>query len=250
MLVEERRREILSLVEERKTVTVEELTRILNASESTVRRDLSQLARMGRINKVHGGATILDRRYIMSDQSMSEKSAIHSREKQEIARYAAKLIEPDDFIYIDAGSTTDRLIDCIEEDRATYMTNSIAHARKLAAKGCRVLLPEGEMKFISEALVGPQTVLSLRRYHFTKGFFGTNGVTDETGFTTPEVDEAMIKHSAMEQSHTRYVLCDSSKFSLISPVTFAEFESAKIITDRITDPDYKKYQNITEVSRQ
>lgn len=249
MLAEERRREILSLVEQKRSVTVEELTKLLCASESTVRRDLSVLSRQGRLNKVHGGATAIDRQYILADQSVSEKSQENADEKRMIARYAAGLIAKNDFVYIDAGTTTDRLIDCIEEVHASFMTNSIKHAEKLALKGCRVVVPEGELKIISEAIVGPQTAASLRKYHFTKGFFGTNGVTDDTGFTTPEIDEAMVKRAAMEQCATAFVICDSSKFEQVSPVTFAAFEDAYIITDRVKDPKYTKYQHITEVSK-
>jgi DeoR family fructose operon transcriptional repressor len=249
MLAEERRREILSLVEQNKSVTVEELTKTLNASESTVRRDLSQLARMGRLKKVHGGATAIDRQYIREDQAVAEKRAKYADEKKAIAAYAAGLIDDGDFVYIDAGTTTDRLIDCLKETRAVFMTNAITHANKLALKGCRVMLPEGELKIISEAVVGPQTVESLKKYHFTKGFFGTNGVTDDTGFTTPEIEEAMVKRTAMSQCAKSYVLCDSGKFEQVSPVTFAEFEDAFIITDRVKDPKYRKYQHITEVAK-
>ena len=101
---------------------------------------------------------------------------------------------------------------------------------------------------ISEAIVGPQTAESLKKYHFTIGFFGTNGVTDDTGFTTPEIGEATVKRAALKQCAVRYVLCDSSKFEQISPVTFAGFQDAFIITDRIKDPKYRKYQHITEVA--
>jgi DeoR family fructose operon transcriptional repressor len=249
MLAEERRREILSLVEQNKSVTVEELTRLLDASESTVRRDLSQLSEMGRLKKVHGGATVIDRPYIREDQAIAEKSAKYASEKMAIASYAAGLIGEGDFVYIDAGTTTDRLVDCLGDTNALFMTNSIAHANKLALKGYRVMLPEGELKIISEAVVGPQTVESLKKYHFTKGFFGTNGVTDDTGFTTPEIEEAMVKHTAMGQCAESYVLCDSGKFEQVSPVTFADFEDAFIITDYVKNPKYRKYHHITEVAK-
>lgn len=249
MLAEERWGAILDIVEKQKSVTVDELTKICHTSESTVRRDLTTLAKMGRLNKVYGGATALDRQYISADQNILERSALHAEEKMSIAKYAATLITKDDFVYIDAGSTTDRLVDCIEETGASYMTNSLSHARKLAAKGCSVILPEGQLKYISDAIVGAQAVLSLEKYNFTLGFWGTNGVTVETGFTTPQMDEAMIKHVSMEHTKRRYVLCDSSKFSQISTITFSSFENAAVITDKIQDSDYLKYQNITEVAK-
>ncbi len=249
MLAEERWSLILDVVKKQKTVSVQELTELLNTSESTIRRDLTELDHRKKLIKVHGGATCIDTQYVLSDQSMTEKYHLNSSEKEEIAEYAAALVTPEDFVYIDAGSTTERLVEAISETRATYVTNSIAHARKLLMKGCRVILPGGEVKPITEAMVGPDTIENLKKYHFTIGFWGTNGVTEEAGFTTPELNEAMVKRTAMEQTKHRYVLADKSKFDKISPVTFGEFESAVIITDQIVDPLYSKYKNIVEVEK-
>lgn len=233
MLAEDRLERIVDLVNEQGSITASELMERLDASESTIRRDLTRLSEAGRIVKVHGGATATARTVVSADQTVSEKHAVNLAEKTAIARYAATLIGPDDFVYIDAGSTTERLVDFIVETRATYFTNSIANAHTLLSKGCRVLVPAGELKAITEALVGEQTVDTLRRYHFTLGFFGANGATPEAGFTTPETGEAIVKGTALDQSLRPYVLCDSSKFSVVSPVAFAGFDDATVITDRI-----------------
>lgn len=112
-----------------------------------------------------------------------------------------------------------------------------------------MLLPGGELKAATEALAGADTVQYIRKFHFTIGFWGANGVSDQTGFTTPEVNEAMVKEVSMRQTAKRYVLCDSSKFSAVSPVTFGDFDSAVIITDLLKDSKYAKYKNIREVCR-
>lgn len=249
MLAEERWNTILDLVEKQKTVTVPELISVLDASESTVRRDLTQLARMRKLIKVHGGAACIDTQYILKDQSVDEKYLVNRKEKHEIASYAATMIGPEDFVYIDAGTTTENLVDEITEIRATYMTNSLSHARKLLAKGCRVVIPGGELKQATEAIVGAEAVESVRKFYFTIGFWGTNGVGEETGFTTPELNEAAIKRVSMEHTKRKYVLCDGSKFSQVAPVKFAEFESAMIITDHVEDTRYQKYTNIVEVEK-
>ena len=72
----------------------------------------------------------------------------------------------------------------------------------------------------------------LQMYHFTRGFFGTNGVTKHEGFTTPDTSEALVKRKAMEQCRKAYVLSDASKFGQISSVTFRDFKEAEVITDR------------------
>jgi DeoR family fructose operon transcriptional repressor len=74
-------------------------------------------------------------------------------------------------------------------------------------------------------------------------------VTYETGFTTPDPSEALIKKLSMEQCTNRYILCDRSKFSVVSPITFAAFDTATIITGKLTDSKYKKYENIVEVTK-
>lgn len=249
MLTEERWNAIIERVDREKAITVPELEKALGVSAATIRRDLTQLNKMGRIVKVHGGATSVQTHFISRDLSIEEKHSLNSEEKLLIAEYAARLIEPNDFIFIDAGTTTELLIDCITEINAGFVTNSLMHAERLTLKGCRVYLTGGELKAMTDALVGPITVDALQKMHFTKGFWGTNGVTSESGFTTPEPNEAMIKKVSMQQTSDRYVLCDASKFSAISAMKFADFSSATIITDRLTDKRYSKYSNIVEVAK-
>ena len=247
MLAEDRLEKIVALVNEHGSITATDLMQLLDASESTIRRDLTRLAQMGRIVKVHGGATAVTRTVVSSDQTVYEKYSVHLEEKTAIARFAATLVGPDDFVYIDAGSTTERLVDFITETRATYFTNSISVAHALLSRGCRVLVPAGELKPVTEALVGEQTVDTLRRYHFTIGFFGTNGATPDEGFTTPETGGALVKATALTQTLRPYVLCDSSKFSMVSPVTFADFDDATVVTD-VLPADLEEYTNIIVAS--
>lgn len=252
MIAEERLSRIVSIVDKRGAVTVPELMETLNASESTIRRDLVKLDHMGRLNKVHGGATRIRSEYVMSDQSFTGRHSLYMREKRVIAQYAASLIAPDDFVFIDGGTTTECLVEAIVETRATYLTNSLPHAQRLLAKGCRTLLPGGEVKPVTEVLVGAETVNTIRRYHFTVGFWGTNGAGLETGFTTPEFSEAAVKQISLEHTVRPYVLADSSKLSKISLITFADFGDATVVTDRLPAGEgaYKSAGNVIEVEEQ
>ena len=105
----------------------------------------------------------------------------------------------------------------------------------------RIALKKSATKILQQA------VEDLKKYNFTKGFFGTNGVDKKHGFTTPDPAEAMIKKAAMERCRTCYILADSSKIGQIAPVTFAKFDQAKLITTELTDKDLKKEKNIVEV---
>lgn len=122
MLAEERFREIQKYVESHGTVTVQELTDLLNTSESTVRRDLTELHKRGTLIKVHGGATTVGTSVRTRDEELSVRRDRNTEEKHKIAAYAAELIEADDFVYLDAGSSVDLLIDELNEESAVFVT--------------------------------------------------------------------------------------------------------------------------------
>lgn len=248
MLSEERFRTILEILKQRKTASVTELAEALNTSESTIRRDITALAETGQLKKVYGGAAAITKNFISDEPDVNTKASQNVAQKEQIARYAANLINNDDFIFIDAGTTTLRLIDFIQNTKATFVTNGIAHAKALAVKGFKVYIIGGEFKASTEAITGSAAINNIRNFNFTKCFLGTNGISIDNGFTTPDIEEALVKQSALENSYVSFVLADSSKFDTVSSVTFAKLEQACIITDTLTDRKYLEKAIIKEVS--
>ncbi len=244
MLTEQRYELILKLLEEKNSITVTEIKELLNTSESTVRRDITALHNAGKLIKVFGGAVACDSTVITTKEpTVAQKSSLNRDEKTIVARYAASLIEPDDFVYLDAGTTTSCMLDYITEKSATFVTNAVAHAQKLASMDLRVFLIGGELKSSTEAVVGNQALITLQDYHFTKGFFGTNGISKTDGFTTPDMNEALIKKTAMGQCRQCFVLSDHSKFGNVSSITFAPFHGATILTDNRPE-EYRDCENV------
>lgn len=249
MLTEERRNLILKLVDSRGGMTVQELMQELASSESTIRRDLTDLGRRGLVLKVHGGALPASSG-VTADIPVQERGVLHRTEKKAIAAYAADLIEEEDVVYIDAGTTTSFIMEHLKTRNTVFVTNAIAHARQLTEMGYHVYMPCGLVKIRTEALVGADTCNYLKGFHFTKGFFGTNGITRQQGFTTPDREEAAVKRLAMEHSGQVFIVSDSSKFSRVSSVTFGEFENARIITDWNVPAGYKNSSNIIVIEEQ
>lgn len=246
MLAQERFDKILELLRKEQSVTVTELTRQLNTSESTIRRDLAALDKQGLLIKVHGGATAV-KTVLSAEEAVTQKSRKHLKEKKRIAEYAAKLVCPGDFVYIDAGTTTEWMIDFLKEYDAVYVTNGIGHARKLMNTGFQVRLLGGEIKAVTEAIIGDDALENLEKYNFTKGFFGTNGVDIKRGLTTPDLKEASVKKKAMNHCKEVYILADSSKFDQVLPVKYGDIENLVIITDRLLNKDYNNLTTIKEV---
>lgn len=247
MLTEERFSAILERLQDKKAVTVAELTKLLETSESTIRRDLNTLHDMGKLKKVHGGATLCNEAYLTNEEDVPTKSQYYVTEKERIAKYAATLIEDEDFVYIDAGTTTEKLIDYIGETKATFVTNGIVHAKKLIQRGLKAYVVGGQLKLSTEAIIGAEGLSNLKKYNFTKCFLGTNGITLDNGFSTPDVEEALIKIEAVNRTHKVFVLADHSKFGKQSSVSFANLDQAVIITDQLMDERYKEQTVIKEV---
>lgn len=249
VLTEERKAIILAKVEEKGSITVSELVEELNTSESTVRRDLIQLDHEGRLMKVHGGAVRISPDIMLNEPNVSDKEKRFSNEKSKIAKYAASLISKGDFVFLDAGTTTKRMLKYITEKEATYVTNSFTHANVLSKMGFKVLLTGGEVKASTEAIIGVECIETLKKFNFTKCFVGTNGISVEQGFTTHTTDEASVKRCVLERSFEKYILADHSKFNKIAAITFFDLSNTCIITDFVGNDKYKKLTKIEEVDK-
>lgn len=247
MLTQERYHTILQLLNAKSAVTVTELAQVLNTSESTVRRDLNSLDEMGKLKKVFGGATAVTSLEGISEDSFSRRETVMTAEKDAIARYSAGLINDSDFVYIDAGTTTARLIEYIENTKATYVTNGIGHARRLIQKGMSAYVIGGKIKPLTEAVVGAQGIKSILSFNFTKAFMGTNGIHITSGFTTPDIEESLIKERVIEQSYMSFVLADHTKFEKVYPVTFSKLKTCCIITDVLNNGKFSEQTVIKEV---
>lgn len=243
MLPEERKGKIVNYINEKGAVSAVELMQEFNASEATIRRDLTELDQKGLISKVHGGAISVPEQMLM-DHKVSERAELNLSQKQAIARYAASLIQDNDFVFLDAGTTTGILIDYITAKNITVVTNAILHAHRLSALGFHVYLTGGKLKASTEALVGPTCYEMVGTFHYTIGFFGANGVSHRSGITTPDVEEAKIKEQALRHTRSPYILCDPSKFHITAPVCFAAYEDVNILTTDDIPDTYKKDPNV------
>ena len=247
MLTQERYKNILDILGEREAATVGELAQLMGVSESTVRRDLNALDSEGRLRKVYGGATALNKIEGALEDEVKVRDVMMSEEKEIIAGYAVTLINSDDFVYIDSGTTTSRLIDHIENTKATFVTNGIIHAQKLLSKGLNAYMIGGKIKAVTASVVGADGIKNLGKFNFTKAFIGSNGVDVTAGFTTPDSEEAIMKAKAIEKSFVTFVLADHSKFRKVYPVTFAELRKCCIITDKLIYSGFSDKTIIREV---
>lgn len=232
MLQGERQEQILKQLEIKHAVEVVSLARELGISESTIRRDINELHQMGKLKKVFGGAISIAGGMTFGATDVQVRSHINVQEKEQIARHAAKMISKNDFVFIDAGTTTEKMIPYLDKTSITYVTNGIVHAKKLIERGLDTYIIGGLLRPSTEAAIGTRAIESIRQYNFTKCFMGTNGIDLERGFSTPDIGEAAVKSAVIKQSNQSIVLADHTKFGMISSVTFAALRDACVVTDQ------------------
>ncbi|WP_406686385.1 DeoR/GlpR family DNA-binding transcription regulator [Rossellomorea vietnamensis] len=245
MLTEERHRVILDLLKEKDAIKIQDIVDATNASESTIRRDLTQLEQEKFLKRVHGGASKLQGK--LKELSVSEKSSKSLHEKQIIGQYAASLVEDGDCIYLDAGTTTLSLIDHLPEKDIVVVTNGLTHVEALLQKGIKTYMIGGYVKPVTRAMVGSGALDSIRQYRFDKAFMGANGVHAQYGFTTPDPEEAQVKRMAIELSREAMFLADDSKFGEIAFSKIVDLDKAMIITNTIEEEHDTAMKNQTTI---
>ncbi|WP_345244419.1 DeoR/GlpR family DNA-binding transcription regulator [Pontibacillus salipaludis] len=249
MLTPTRHEIILEQLERYQTVKIQDLVHETGASESTIRRDLSQLENANKLKRVHGGASCLHQ--TSEELSIREKAAQNLNEKVAIAKEAASLIRDGDCIFLDAGTTTYQMIPYLKGRNLTVVTNGVTLLEELTENQVPTYLTGGFVKHKTRALIGRGATHSLQQYRFDKCFLGVNGVHPSHGYTTPDPEEALVKQTVLTLSQEAFVLGDASKLNELSFSSIAPLQDATLITNE-DDPErlspYLEKTNVKVVS--
>jgi DeoR/GlpR family transcriptional regulator of sugar metabolism len=243
LLAEQRRALILDEVRRRGGVRVNELTRKLDVSDMTVRRDLDALARQGVVEKVHGGAVPVAEAST-HEPGFEAKSALELSAKEDIARMAARLAVPGSAIALSGGTTTYALAHhLLEVPDLTVVTNSVRvadvfHAvQRAGAAGSRrpdaaTVVLTGGVRTPSDSLVGPVADQAIRSLHFDVLFLGVHGISVEAGLSTPNLVEAATNRCFVQAARRVVVVVDHTKWGTVGLSSFARLDEIDtLVTD-------------------
>ena len=241
LLVEERRRLIVELVERAGRATVEELAARFKISPVTIRADLEALARNAAIVRSHGGALPAPAHAV--DTPLSIKETRHHAQKRLIGQAAARLVEDGQTIILDSGSTTIEIARALRQRKwseLTVITNGLHIALELGAvSAIRVMMLGGLLRASSQSLVGSGAEQMLAQLSADRLFLGVDGIDPEIGVTTPDPQEATLNALMIRVSREVVGVFDSSKFgqrslSVIAPLSGLH----KVISDTAAAPEY------------
>jgi DeoR/GlpR family transcriptional regulator of sugar metabolism len=228
------------LIRGKGVIRIEEICRQLRVSPATVRRDLDQLEKTGAIRRVHGGAVSVESR--LEEPLFDDKTSIAAREKHHIAEAALQFVEPGDTIYLDGGSTVLEFARLLHDrTNLTVVTNSLRAAHELAGRGPRLILIGGELRRLSQTMVGPLTRSILSELHLDKAFMGTIGLALKEGLTTTDPSEAYTKELVMCQARQVILLADSGKAGKVAFARAGHLEKVHVfVTDKQLDIHFAK----------
>ncbi len=238
MLTNDRRLKIFEYIKRNTSATTKELSKVFNASGSTIRRDLEYLAKRKLIIRSHNGAMVnsphAESGFLFNYHRMRE-------EKKLIAEKAVKFIKDYDFIALSGGTTSYILASEILNSTIqglTILTNSINITTLIleSVKDFQVIVTGGMPRKGTYECIGEITLRTIRNFNIDKFFVGVNGISISGGVSFSNIEEAEVAKEIYNRSRQTYIIADHTKFGITKPAQLVDLSKVDtIITDSVPE---------------
>ncbi|MDN6625808.1 MAG: DeoR/GlpR family DNA-binding transcription regulator [Pisciglobus halotolerans] len=249
MLKSERLSSIIETLDSAGVLTVQHIVEQLGVSDMTVRRDLDELSKQGKLIRIHGGAQSLSH-YRHDELSHIEKKEIHITEKLAAAKTASSFINEGDSIFLGPGTTIELIVKFIQVKSLRIVTNSLPVFDLLEQKNADydTYLIGGSYRKKTGAFVGNIANDAISKLKVNKAFVGANGINDNALFTA-NIEEGSIQSLVLNNAQNKYLVSDYHKFNKEDFYEFFPLSSIdKVITNKTVDKTIlKKYQDYTTI---
>jgi DeoR family transcriptional regulator, fructose operon transcriptional repressor len=237
---EERQHALAQLVGQRGRLSVTAAAEQFGVTSETVRRDLAVLEQAGLLRRVHGGAVPISS-VALVELALGERMQQLTEQKARIVKAALDFLPgTNGSCILDGGTTTAALAEILPTDRQLLVvTDAVPIAARLAsAPGISVHMLGGRVRGVTQCAVGDETTRVLAELRVDVAFMGTNGITAEHGFSTPDAAEAAVKRAMVAAGQRVVVLADSTKLRQETLVRFARPADVDVlITDDGAEPE-------------
>lgn len=239
-----RRVKILEMLDDEGQLKINQLSEIFNVSDVTIRNDLTQLEEKGLLIRTRGGGIRIQR--VGLDYHLEEKARRNLKEKQAIGKKTVELINDNDTIILDSGTTTQEVAKNLSNiNNLTVITNALNIVSQLIQfPNIRVVVLGGNLRNSSLSMIGPIAEINIKNYYCDKLIMGVDSINSLHGISTPTIEEAHLNRFMIECAKEVIVVTDSSKFlrrsfAFIAPITIVN----TIVTDcKIPESDYQNLQ--------
>ena len=244
MIEKERLEAILQFLRQNKFATIHEIVKLTDSSEATIRRDFNKLENEGRINRLWGGVEISKEEEEISianalEQHFDMNKRVFSVKKRRIAEAAVSLINDNETIIIDGGSTTFYMTEFMRDHHLTIITNSFPVAEFMVKNTkSKIILPEGIIFQESLVILNPFNPNPYKNYQASKVFISVGGLKNQK-LTNIRMDLIQNQRSMVEHADQVIIMADSSKFEKSNSFYLFDLDKSKVDT-LITDDGIKK----------
>lgn len=231
-VIKKRRAALTDYLKEKQTATVNELSQQFNVSEMTIRRDCEILAKMGLLERSFGKVVYVEQAV---DKIGSEDPL--DKLKDKLAKEASDLISDGQIIFINSSNTAVKVLEYLTDKNITVLTNNLHALDYQKNSKTNVVLSGGEVNFAKEVMIGDIAFNSFNSMRSNVTLIGCNGLNDQTGISTSQINEARINRKIIQNSGQVVVLADYTKLGKVSNFTVGSIDDVDVlITDSFADP--------------
>jgi DeoR/GlpR family transcriptional regulator of sugar metabolism len=237
-----RHEQILKLLAGKDNVSVSELSNLLKVSEATIRTDLNSLAKKGKVNRLHGGAHLVEER-VRQEYTFQTRKSLNSQNKQKIGELASQFVDSLDSVLFDSSTTVLAMAQALgkREDLKDVTVIPVGIWTAIELMGCsniNVLLPGGYLRHTTGSITGLPTSDFFNGLIIQKAFLGAWGISSENGLTDTHLLEIELKKFIVSRAKKVFILVDGDKFKQTGLSAFANINQVTtVITDASAPPE-------------
>lgn len=227
-----RKPEIINIARRQGVVTVDGLVSHFGVTAQTIRRDLTELAEAGKLERVHGGAVLPSK---TTNIGYSERRALNQPAKVDIARACAAQIPNDCTVFLNIGTTTEAVAtELARHQGLVVVTNNINIAMILSGNDAvDVIVTGGNLRRSDGGLIGDLATQTIRQFRFDYAVIGCSALRDDGEILDFDFLEVGVSKEIINRSENVFLVADASKFDRKAPAKIASLASIDVFfTDK------------------
>ena len=243
MPLKKRQEEILEIINQEKSVKVDDLSSKYNVTEQSIRRDLNEICSRGLAIRIHGGARIVNS---ISNLAYEKRRLVYSDAKERIGKLTAELIPNDCSLMLNIGTTTEKVAWALYSHKnLVVISNNVNITNTLiGSKAKELILAGGVIRQADGALIGETTVEFISKFKVDFAIIGASALDEDGSILDYDPREVSVAKSILSNSRKKILVCDNSKFGISAPHRICEIGEIDVFITDLDPP--KKFKEIAK----